>query len=68
MNNIDSTVVAQAPKLASFIPAMREVLADDLEISAQAVNIKATTTERLGFAGRKEGIAAHAVTLLVKAD
>ena len=68
VNNIDSTVIAQAPKLAPFIPAMRELLADDLAISATAVNIKATTTEKLGFAGRKEGIAAHAVVLLIKAD
>ena len=67
VNNIDSTVIAQAPKLAPFIPAMRELLADDLTISATAVNIKATTTEKLGFAGREEGIAAHAVVLLTKA-
>lgn len=68
VNNIDSTVIAQAPKLAPYIPLMRELLADDLTIHADAVNIKATTTERLGFAGRKEGVAAHAVVLLTKAD
>jgi len=67
VNNIDSTVVAQVPKLAPYIPLMRELLADDLDASVDAVNIKATTTEKLGFAGRKEGIAAHAVVLLTKA-
>jgi len=68
INNIDSTVIAQAPKLAPYIPLMRELLADDLATDIDAVNIKATTTEKLGFAGRKEGIAAHAVVLLTKAD
>lgn len=62
--NIDATVIAQAPKLAGYIPLMREKLADDLQIQPQAINIKATTTEHLGFEGRKEGIAAHAVTLI----
>lgn len=66
INNIDSTVVAQAPKLAPYIPLMKDLLADDLAINADAVNVKATTTEKLGFAGRKEGIAAYAVVLLVK--
>ncbi|MDC9725737.1 MAG: 2-C-methyl-D-erythritol 2,4-cyclodiphosphate synthase [Gammaproteobacteria bacterium] len=68
VNNIDSTIIAQAPKLAPYIPLMRELLADDLNIDVDAVNIKATTTEKLGFAGRKEGVAAHAVVLLTKAD
>jgi len=68
VNNIDTTVIAQAPKLAPYIPLMRELLADDLDINVDAVNIKATTTEKLGFAGRKEGVAAHAVVLLTKAD
>ena len=67
VNNIDSTIIAQAPKLAPYIPAMRELLATDLSIDIDAVNIKATTTEKLGFAGREEGIAAHAVVLLIKA-
>jgi 2-C-methyl-D-erythritol 2,4-cyclodiphosphate synthase len=67
VNNIDSTVIAQVPKLAPFIPEMRKLLADDLAISIDAVNIKATTTEKLGFAGREEGIAAHAVVILVQA-
>ena len=67
VNNIDSTIVAQAPKMAPFIPDMRTLLAADLEVESDAVNIKATTTEKLGFAGREEGIAAHAVALIVKA-
>jgi 2-C-methyl-D-erythritol 2,4-cyclodiphosphate synthase len=68
VSNIDSTVVAQAPKLARFIPAMRDNLAADCAVSISAVNVKATTTESLGFAGRKEGIAAHAVALLIAVD
>lgn len=68
VNNIDSTVIAQAPKLAPFIPQMRALLASDLNISEVDLNIKATTTEKLGFAGRQEGIAAHAVVLLKKAN
>ena len=64
VSNIDSTVVAQAPKLAPFIPTMRENLAADCAVSISAVNVKATTTESLWFAGRKEGVAAHAVALL----
>jgi len=66
--NVDSTVVAQAPTLAPFIPSMRENLAADCAISISAMNVKATTTETLGFTGRKEGIAAHAVALLVAVD
>jgi 2-C-methyl-D-erythritol 2,4-cyclodiphosphate synthase len=68
VSNIDSTVVAQAPKLAPFIPAMRDKLAMDLAVDVDAVNVKATTTEKLGFAGRQEGIAAHAVVLIKKKD
>jgi len=68
IGNIDSTVIAQAPKLAPYIPLMRELLADDLDIDVDAINIKATTTEKLGFAGRKEGVAAHAVVLLLQAE
>lgn len=67
IGNIDSTVIAQAPKLAPHIPSMRELLSDDLDSNLDAINIKATTTEKLGFAGRKEGIAAHAVVILIKA-
>ncbi|MCM2973004.1 MULTISPECIES: 2-C-methyl-D-erythritol 2,4-cyclodiphosphate synthase [Larsenimonas] len=64
LGNLDATVMAQAPKLAGHIQAMREVLAFDLGVSLDQVNVKATTTERLGFTGRKEGIAAEAVVLL----
>jgi 2-C-methyl-D-erythritol 2,4-cyclodiphosphate synthase len=62
--NVDATIIAQAPKMAPHIPAMRANLAADLGIAADAVNIKAKTTEKLGFVGRGEGIAAEAVALL----
>lgn len=62
--NADITVVAQAPKLAPYIAVMREYISADLQVTANQVNIKATTTEHLGFAGRGEGIAAFAVALL----
>lgn len=65
IGNVDITVVAQAPKLAPHIPEMRALLAADLAIDETAINIKATTTEGLGFTGREEGIAAHAVALLL---
>ena len=65
ISNIDSTVLAQAPKLAPHIPAMRECLAAALELDVERVNIKATTEEGLGFTGAMEGIAAHAVCLLM---
>jgi len=64
--NADLTVVAQAPKLAPHIPAMRDRLAKLLEVDRSCLNIKATTTEGLGFVGRREGIASHAVILLSK--
>lgn len=64
LENVDSTIIAQAPKLAPHIPTMITHIAADLGISADCVNVKATTTEKLGFAGREEGIAAHAVVLL----
>ena len=64
--NLDSTIVAQAPKMMPHIPAMREYLAADLGCEVGQINVKATTTEKLGFTGRKEGIAAHAVVLLSK--
>lgn len=67
VNNVDSTIIAQQPRLTPFMPSMRGILAEDLAIEPDAVNVKATTTEKLGFVGRKEGIAAHAVVLLVKA-
>lgn len=62
--NVDATIIAQAPKMASHIPAMRAQLAADLGIAVEALNVKATTTERLGFTGRGEGIAAEAVCLI----
>ena len=64
VENLDSTIVAQAPKLAPHIPQMVANIAADLEIVVSQVNVKATTTEKLGFAGREEGIAAYAVVLL----
>lgn len=64
--NIDSTVIAQAPKLAPHIAAMRGNMADALGIDAGAVSVKATTEEHLGFTGKGEGIAAHAVCLIEK--
>jgi len=63
--NIDITVIAQKPKLAPYIDDMKHLLAMDLGLPANAVNVKATTTERLGYVGREEGIAAHSVVLLV---
>ncbi|MEN8170888.1 MAG: 2-C-methyl-D-erythritol 2,4-cyclodiphosphate synthase [Pseudomonadota bacterium] len=66
LGNADMTIVAQAPKLAPHIEAMCSYLAADLQAEITQVNVKATTTEKLGFAGRKEGISAHAVVLLFK--
>ncbi len=64
VGNLDCTVIAQAPKLAPHIPRMRAHLAADLGVDESQVSVKATTTERLGFTGRGEGIAAQAVVLL----
>ncbi len=64
--NIDSTVIAQAPKLKEYIGIMRENLAGACDILPEFVSVKATTEEHLGFSGRKEGIAAHAVVLIEK--
>ena len=64
VENLDATLIAQAPKLAEHLPAMVRNIAMDLEIEPSQVNIKATTTEKLGYAGREEGIGAHAVVLL----
>ena len=66
VNNADVTIIAQRPKLAPFIATMRELVARDLGITEDAVNIKATTTEKLGFTGRGEGIAAEAVASIIK--
>jgi 2-C-methyl-D-erythritol 2,4-cyclodiphosphate synthase len=62
--NVDATIVAQTPKMAPHLPAMREKLAGAMGIEAGRVNLKATTTERLGFAGREEGIAAQATAMI----
>jgi len=67
VGNVDATVIAQAPRIAPHAAAMRANIAADLGIEADAVNIKGKTNERLGFEGRAEGIAAHAVALLVRA-
>ena len=64
IGNTDMTIVAQAPKMRPYIDAMRSNIAQDLKCDLSLVNVKATTTEGLGFAGRREGIAAHAVVLL----
>lgn len=64
VENIDSTVLAQAPKLAPYIDKMRENIANALGIDVSAVSVKATTEEKLGFTGSGEGIAAHAVCLI----
>ena len=66
VNNVDLTIIAQRPKLASYIPEMRARVAQVLKIDEDCVNVKATTTEKLGFTGRGEGIAAEAVASLVK--
>ncbi|HIR51485.1 MAG TPA: 2-C-methyl-D-erythritol 2,4-cyclodiphosphate synthase [Candidatus Avoscillospira avicola] len=66
VGNVDATVIAQKPKLAPHIPAMREIVAKTLGVDLDQINIKATTEEHLGFSGREEGIAAHAVCLLEK--
>lgn len=62
--NADLTLVAEKPRIAKFVPDMRSVLADDLGLSATAVNVKATTNEKMGWIGRAEGLAAYAVVLL----
>ena len=66
VNNADVTIIAQRPKLANYIPQMRDNLAKAMGLEADAVNVKATTTEKLGFTGRGEGIAAEAVISLIK--
>jgi 2-C-methyl-D-erythritol 2,4-cyclodiphosphate synthase len=66
IGNLDVTIMAQAPKMAPHVFAMRECLAADLQCGIDQVNVKATTTEKLGFVGRKEGIAVEAVVLVVR--
>ncbi len=65
VGNVDATIVAQAPKMAPHIELMRHCIAHDLQVQLDQVNVKATTTEKLGFTGREEGIAVHAVALLL---
>lgn len=66
VENIDATILAQAPKLAPYIPQMRLNIARALELELDAVSVKATTEEKLGFTGEEKGIAAHAVCLVYK--
>jgi 2-C-methyl-D-erythritol 2,4-cyclodiphosphate synthase len=68
INNVDITIVAQAPKLAPHLPAMRDILAQDIHAEVNSVSLKATTTEQMGFTGRGEGIAAMVVVLLRPQD
>ena len=66
VSNVDITIIAQKPKLLPYIPDMKNNIAKTMGLNADQVNVKATTTEKLGFCGREEGIAAEAVCLLVK--
>lgn len=66
VSNIDSTIIAERPKMAAYLPKMKQNIADILQISTEQVNIKATTSERMGFIGREEGMGAQAVVLLKK--
>ena len=68
IGNLDATIVAQRPKLAPYVPQMRANVAEALSADIERVNVKATTTEELGFSGRGEGIASYAVTLLTKKE
>ena len=66
LGNIDATVAAERPKLNPHIPEMKRVMADVLQVDVEDISIKATTTEKLGFTGRQEGIAAYATVLIQK--
>ncbi|MDD3108334.1 MAG: 2-C-methyl-D-erythritol 2,4-cyclodiphosphate synthase [Alistipes sp.] len=66
VGNVDCTLALQSPKIAPYLPEMRRVLAEILQIPVSALSIKATTTERLGFVGREEGVEAHAVVLIMQ--
>jgi len=68
MGNVDATIIAQAPKMAPYIPQMQEKIAHALACELERINVKATTSEKLGFTGRGEGIAALAVVCLTKKD
>lgn len=65
ISNVDVTIIAQAPKIAPYVSRMREFVAEDLAVDVARVSVKATTTEHLGFTGRKEGVAAMAVATIV---
>lgn len=66
LGNLDATIIAQAPKMAPYIAAMRSNLATDLGVNVEHINVKATTTEQLGFTGRGEGVAAQVAVMLIK--
>ena len=66
IGNVDITIIAQAPRLAPYIETMRTRIAEDLQLVPDAVNVKATTTEKMGFEGRGEGISTHAIALIEK--
>ena len=68
LGNIDSTICLQKPKINPYIPEMQKMLADCMQVEQEQISIKATTTEKLGFVGREEGVSAHAVALLIKAS
>lgn len=68
LGNLDLTIVAQTPKMAPHIENMRSLIAQDLNADISQVNVKATTTEALGYVGRKEGISTHAVVILLKGE
>lgn len=68
LGNADITIIAQAPKMAPYITEMQSIIASILEVEVAQINVKATTTEKLGFTGRKEGIATEAVVLITKAS
>ncbi len=68
IGNIDATIIAQAPKLAAYLPGMTDHIAADLHIEARQINLKAKTNERLGWEGREEGMAAQAIALLMLKD
>lgn len=68
VTNADMTIVAQAPKLAPYIEQMQQNIAHDLQVDVSQINVKATTTEGLGFAGRQEGVAAYAIVLIDKCE
>lgn len=66
LGNLDTTIIAQRPKLAPYIPEMREQIAKTMNVDPSQINVKATTEEHLGFTGNEQGIAAHAVCLLIE--